>query len=132
MAFEATQIIQTSVPISMTCADGVGIEKGTFLALSDPFTAAVHASASQQIAGICCMEKIASDGITKVAVYRSGIFKVTASGSIVVGAPLALSNVANKVMECTSTFSGSKTIGLALETAADGETFLMELRPGAY
>jgi len=132
MADEATLIIETGIPISMTCSNSVGIEKGCILALSDPFTAAAHASADQMIAGIAASEKIASDGITKVAVYRSGIFKVTASGSILVGTGCALSTYPNRVKGCTANFSGSQTIGLALETAADGETFLMELRPGAY
>lgn len=132
MADEATLIVETSVPISMTCSNTVGIEKGCLLALSDPFTAAAHASADQQCAGVAASEKIASDGITKIAVHRSGIYKATASGSIPVGCPLALSSAANRVKQATSTNSGSSCIGVALETAADGETFLMELRPGAY
>ena len=133
MAYEATLYIETSAPISMTCADGVGIEKGALLVLSDPFTAAAHtAAADGMIAGIAQSEKIASDGITKISVYRSGIFKVTASGAISVGEPCALSSAINKVKLVTTLFSGSRSIGLALETAADGETFLMELKPGAY
>jgi len=133
MAYEATLIIQTGLPISMTCADGAGIEKGAVLALSDPFTAAAHASANQMCAGICNVEKIASDGMTKVSVFRDGIYKVIASGAITVGSPCALSSVANKIKQADSaSCSGSQAIGLALETAADGESFLMELRPGAY
>ena len=131
MAFEATLIFETTKPIPMTCSDTVGIEKGTLLALSDPFTVAAHASANQQIGGIAAGEKIASDGITTIDVFREGIFKVTCSGSVAVGDSLALSSVANKIMSSSATCSGSKTCGLALETVTGDETFLMELRPGS-
>jgi hypothetical protein len=133
MADEATLIYERSLPISFTCSNTVGIEKGTWLVVSDPFTAAAHASIGQMCAGICAVEKIANDGLTRVAVYRDGVFKVIASGSIAVGEPLALSTYPNRVLQATGgsgAYSGSKVVGVALETAADGESFLMDLRIG--
>lgn len=130
MADEATLMWETELPIPMTCADGTGIEKGTLLKISDPFTVAAHSSDEDYVGGIAAEEKIASDGKTKIAVYRGGIFKVTASGAITAGQTVALSATANKVKVSDSTCVSSKTFGIALETAADGDTFLVELRPG--
>jgi len=129
MTYEATLLFETHIPIPFTVADGATIEKGTLLALSDPMTAAAHASDEQVFAGILRSEKVANDGCITADVYRGGIFKVTASGAIAVGETCALSSLANKVKKADATCSGSKTIGVALETVADGETFRMEVRP---
>jgi len=81
MANEATLVIETAPPIAFTCADGTGIEKGTFLTLSDPMTvAATGANANAVVIGIAAAEKIANDGNTKIPVYLEGIFKVLAGG----------------------------------------------------
>lgn len=134
MTNEAVLIYETEMPIPFTCADGVGIEKGAILKISDPMTAAIAATSGDLIAGIAATEKIASDGKTKVSVYRGGIFKVIASGSITVGDALASAagNTAdtNKVRTAVAADVASKTIGIALETATTGESFLMELKPG--
>ena len=130
MANEATLIFTDGVPIPFTCADGTGIERGTILKMTDPFTAIAASGVNDIVAGIAATEKIASDGKTKIAVYRSGIFKVTASGSIAVGDSCG-TDISNLIRSNTNTnsLSGSKSIGIALETAANGETFLMELKP---
>lgn len=126
MANEATLIYETESPIPMTCANGTGIERGTLLTLSDPMTAAAATTSGAAVAGIAAEEKIASDGKTKVPVYRGGIFKVTASGSISVGECVKFTN-SNKVTFAMA--DDEHMAGLALEEVADGETFLMELRP---
>jgi hypothetical protein len=131
MTNEAVLITNVSVPINFTCADGVGIEKGAILKLTDPNTVALADGTNQTVGGIAAEEKIASDGKTKIAVYRRGdIFRVIASGSITVGDSVgtALTNyvVSNRT---TSTLSGSLSLGIALETAVDEDTFLMELNP---
>jgi hypothetical protein len=82
MANEAVLFYETHAPIQMTVANGVGIEKGAILTLSDPMTAALCTVSTAAAAGIAHSEKIASDGTTKLAVYRGGIFKVTASGAV--------------------------------------------------
>ena len=80
MANEATLWMEYSPPIPFTCTNATGIEKGTVLQLTDPMTAsAADGTLGDPVAGICASEKIASDGTTKVSVYRSGIFKMTAS-----------------------------------------------------
>lgn len=126
MANEAVLYFETEMPIPMTVANGTGIEKGTLLTLSDPLTAAAVTDSTAAFAGIAAAEKIASDGVTKLAVYRGGVFKVTASGAVTVGDPLVF-EVSNTV--ATQGATATHSCGIALETATNGETFLMELRP---
>jgi len=132
MANEAVLYLEVTKPIFMTCANATGIERGSLLKLSDPNTVILHAATDDVVGGISSGEKIASDGITSVGVYRGAgnQFKVTASGSITCGDSLGMSlGGDNKVYNnrATTNLSGSRTIGTALETATDGETFLMEL-----
>ena len=131
MANEAVLIYETEIPIPFTVANATGIEKGTLLKMTDPMTAITIAAAKDVVAGIAAEEKIASDGKTKLAVYRKGIFKVLLSGSCTVGDPLFVSGTLNNFVigngSGTGTLSGSKIIGYALETGATNETILMEL-----
>lgn len=130
MANEARLIIETGKPIMMKCADATGIEKGAILQLTDPMTASLADGTNQTVAGICSGEKIASNGTLYVGVYREGFAVVKASGSITVGDSVgtALSNlvVSNRA---TSVLSGAKCLGIAMETATDGEEFVIEIRP---
>jgi hypothetical protein len=131
MAFELTLVYETSVPISFTVADGAGIEKGSVLKFADPMTAAITAGDNDIIAGVLAEEKIASDGKTKVGVYRGGIFKATAgTAGVTAGASIVTdtaTSAANKLADAA--VNEMNVIGIALETAAAGETFLFELRP---
>jgi hypothetical protein len=132
MANESVLIFETETAVPFTCADGAGIEKGALLQLTDPMTASLASAANQMVAGIAAEEKIASDGKTKIAVYRGGIFKVIASGSIAVGDELGFANYSdNRVYSnrAAANVSGSTIVGTALETATVGESFLMELKP---
>lgn len=129
MANEATLMYETHLPIPFTCSNVLGIEKGTILKMTDPFTAAASAAANDVVAGIAAEEKIANDGKTKISVYRGGIFKVTASGSISVGDPLVTAVPAGTNLVATAGVNAEQVIGIALETASAGETFLMELNP---
>lgn len=126
MANEAVLVYETHQPIQMTVTNATGIEKGALLTLSDPMTAALVTASTSAFAGIAASEKIVSDGNTKLGVYRGGVFKVTASGAVTVGRSVVFES-GNTVMNAgaTSVFFA----GTALETAADGETFLMELNP---
>lgn len=128
-----TLIIETELPISMTCADGAGIPKGTLLKLSDPFTVAASDGDADVIAGIAAEEKIASDGKTKIAVYRGGYFKATCGEACTVGKSLmsySSTGDANDIIDGTNAALYSKLLGIALETGADGETILYELCVG--
>jgi hypothetical protein len=139
MTNEAVLYFETAPAIPMTCSNTTGIERGTILKLADPLTVSICSTATAEIvAGIAAEEKIASDGHTKVGVYRHGVFKVIASGSITAGDALGTvgdgSNnyvySLNGLQSSSIAFSGSRVLGIALETAADEETFLMELNIG--
>ena len=125
MANEAVLMFEVSVPLPFTVSNTVGIEKGACLTLSDPMTAALATNSTAAFAGIACEEKIASDGRTKLGVYRGGIFKVLASGAITVGKAVNFQDN----YACEVAVNCEHVAGLALETAANGESFLFELKP---
>ncbi len=131
MADEATLFIETEHPIDFTVADGTAITKGAVLQLSDPFTAIIAAASNAMIAGIAAADKIASDGVTKLAVYRGGVFKLTGSGSITAGDPVGVVIGLNRVQSVVGslTLSGSRILGTALETSTNGETLFVDVRP---
>lgn len=129
MANEATLMIETDLPIPMTCANGTGIEKGTVLKLSDPYTVAACSADNDVFMGVAAEEKIANDGKTKIAVYTRGIFKmvIEAGNSTTVGQDC--------VIKGTNTIGGYTTlddekgyvVGKALETGAAGESVLVQV-----
>jgi hypothetical protein len=127
MANEWVLVHETQLPIPFTVADNVSVEKGTLCKMTDPRTAAASDGNNDIFAGVTAEEKIASDGRTKLGLYRGGIFKVKASGAITVGDPLVTKGSANLVI--TAAVNQEQVIGIALETAAEAETFLVELRP---
>lgn len=131
MANEATLHVATGLPVKFTVSNTTGIEKGTILQLTDPWTASAQSGANQAVAGIANSEKIASDGVTTLDVHTQGIFRVTLSGACTVGASLVTDAALNHVKQApiSSSVSGANIIGRALETGADGETIFMELRP---
>lgn len=133
MALETTLVFATTAPIPFTCADGTGIEKGALLVLSDPFTVATTSGDTDPIVGIAAEEKIANDGKTKIGVYTTGIFKgyaglagVTAGMAIITD---TATGAANELV--VADVNSEHIVGRALETAADGETFLFQLNPFA-
>ena len=130
MADEATLFIETNHPIDFTVADGTAIAKGATLQLNDPFTAIAPTATSAMVAGIAAAEKIASDGVTKLAAYRDGIFRMTASGTITAGDPVSFGGN-NRVISAVGllTLSGSRILGVSLESATNAQTFYVELRP---
>jgi hypothetical protein len=133
MAGECTLVFETEPPIMMTCADATAIPKGTILKLADPFTASLANGDADYVAGIAAEEKIANDGKTKIAVYRRGYFIGLAGGTCTAGKALMTYNGTgddNDIIDATNAGVASKTLGIALETAANNETFLFELNPG--
>lgn len=132
MANEATLRDFQENPIDFTVADGTGIEKGTLLKLTDPRTAIISTASGDPCAGIAAVEKVASDGSTRLSVYKRGIFDMTASGAITAGnyvGSAADTNYPNTVMFTAGAakFSGAAVIGYALETASDGEVVQIQL-----
>ena len=116
-------------------ADGTGIEKGALLKITDPRTAALSDGTADVIAGIAAREKIANDGVTRLAVIRNNcIADMVASGAVTVGDNViaATTNSENEIKTAVGTVaSGSKVIGQALETATDGETIEVWVNVGA-
>lgn len=129
MANEAVLEIETELPISMTCADGTGIEKGAFLKLADPYTVSIATALNDIVGGIAAEEKIASDGKTKIAVYRGGIFKVVTSGSVTVGNACVMAGRGSTNEIEAASINHENIMGIALETATDTESLLFELKP---
>jgi len=131
MALEATLIYETELPIPFTCADGTGIEKGAILTLSDPMTVVTCATDTAVVAGIAAEEKIASDGKTKIAVWRRGIFRCfIGAGGCTAGDALITDVGTGAPNELATADVNSENIfGRALETAADTESALVELNP---
>jgi hypothetical protein len=132
MASEATLIFELEPPIPFTVAEATGIAKGAILLMSDPMTAATSTASDDIIAGIAAEEKVASDGRTKLAVYIRGIFKMEANGTITVGQMVKsdATNATNTVIAVAQAAGAIENVlGRALETAADGETFLVHVNP---
>ena len=133
MANEAILWFETEIPIPFTVANATGVEKGAYMQLSDPMTAAICSGDADLFAGIASKEKIASDGNTKLGLFRGGYFKGTASGNIAVGDPLAVDgsdgqNLLYSVL-LTESISGCRVIGTSMETATTLQTFIFELKP---
>ena len=115
--------------IPFICANATGIEMGTVVKLADPFTVSAAAAQNDIVGGITLAEKIASDGVITVPVARSGVWKVTASGNITVGNALVVAPIPTANKFEAAAVNAENIAGTALETATDGQTFLMELRP---
>jgi hypothetical protein len=124
----AVLMVETELPIQMTCAEATAIPKGTVLKLSTPFTVAASSADNDLFGGIAAEEKIASDGKTSIAVYRGGIFKCEAGTTgVTVGKPVGIEAL-NEFKDNTANDSDlGYNFGVALETAANGQFFLMEL-----
>ena len=129
MANECVLITMVDNPIGFAVANATGITKGTVLKISGSNTVAASNAVDDLIGGIAFADKIASDGVTQLAVYRNGRFKATISGSnVAVGDALGTSLTANMLKLANLNLSGSRIIGRALEpTSASGQTILFEM-----
>ena len=127
MANEATLWMELDLPIPFTVSDGAGIEKGTVCKMTDPMTAAAATADNDLFAGIAAEEKIASDGITKLALYRRGIFKMIIAGgeSTTVGQDVVIKGTNTIGNYTTLDDEKGYVIGTALETGAAGESVLV-------
>ena len=131
MALEAELIYETETPVPFTCADGTAIPKGSILKLTDPMTVAIADGDTDIVAGIAAEEKVASDGKTKIAVYRRGIFKVyVGAAGATVGAAAITDVATGAANELVNADVNSENIaGRWLETATDTQSALLELNP---
>jgi ribosomal protein L35AE/L33A len=131
MANEAVLVLKYEDPIDFIVADGANITKGAILKLTSPRTAALANGARDQIAGIAARDKVANDGRTRLAVYRRGIFRVKVSGSVSAGESVSSHGNENIVAKSTAASLGSKSMGVMLEDATEGQVKEMELNIGA-
>ena len=130
MANEAILRVRLGDPIDFTVADGTAIPKGAICKMTDPRTAVLADGDADIVAGIAAREKIASDGRTQLAIFRSGIFDVVASGSITVGdAVVTCASTGGANIVSTAAVNAENILGTALETATDSEVFQIELNP---
>ena len=131
MTNEAKLLVETHIPISFIVADAA-IAKGAICKMSDNMTAALSDGDADVVAGIAKGEKISGDGKLRHGMYRGGIFRVIASGSITVGDALMTAGAtggANYV--ATAAADSNNLLGIALESVSTGETLRMELNPAA-
>ena len=123
----AVLMVETELPIMMTCADAA-IPKGTILKLATPYTVSASSADNDLFGGIAAEEKISGDGKLQIAVYRGGFFKVEAgAGGVTVGLPVGIVALNNFKNTTANDNDLGYNFGVALETAADTEFFLMEL-----
>lgn len=146
MANEHVLMTQKTFPISMTVANGTGIEKGTLLAFSGggSNTAAAAFSTVAVLAGVSYTEKIANDGITQIAVLSGpgDELKAFASGSISKGDPVGASQTAGatqfpnylRSLSGALSLSGAVILGYSKEDCTNGQSFkyVLNIQTPAY
>ena len=122
MANEWKIVRETSVPIPFTVA--TTFEKGTALKITDPNTVAASTADGERFIGVAATEVVT--GQTKCDVWTSGVFIVKDSGAGVTAGDTLKLNGANLVatQDEAGALSLSETVGIALETAGAGNTFL--------
>jgi hypothetical protein len=131
MANEAILRLKYEDPIDFIVADGTAISKGTLLKLTDPRTAAATAADEDVFAGIAARDKVASDGRTRLAVYRRGIFALMATAAAITAGDAVAIGGANTIKKADASCVGSKVIGIALESTTGSEAIEVELNIGA-
>ena len=126
MANEAVLMVQLEPSVSMTVANSAAIEKGTVMALTDPFTVAASSADNDIFGGIATEEKIANDGKTKISVCFRGIFKMVVSATASTVGKHQVIKGANTIGDYTTNDAElGYVIGKALETGANTETILV-------
>jgi len=129
MADEHVLVYETHEAIPFTCENTLGIEKGTAVRLLDPATVSAATTLADICGGVTKTEKIASDGKTKVSVYRGGIFRAKISGSVTAGDPLVFAGGGANNLLATAAVNAEAVWGIAFETGTNAETILYELSP---
>jgi hypothetical protein len=120
-----------------TCATSTAIPKGTYLKNADAHTASASTGTGDGFCGFAHADINSSTDTafnteTSVTADKGGMYELTASGAITVNAYVKTAAPGNYVMQCTTadmTSSIAFTIGIARETAADGEQINVEVFP---
>jgi len=132
MAYEAVIIEllgNAGDPVRYTVADGVLIPKGSLMYLSGDREATISSAQGQIFVGIATTEKVASDGITALAVYTNGIFDLTDEGAgITLGDMVKLGGVNTiATQDEAGVNAAAETVGLALEAATGSEVIAVRI-----
>lgn len=122
-----------------TCSDALALSRGTLVSLIDPMTITMAnlftgaATAGTGFAGVVIRDKEANDGATQVAVLLEGVMDARASGAI--NAQDAVYCAGNDEVRVLTTAQisaaltvntlNSHMLGIAEETAADGEVIMV-------
>jgi hypothetical protein len=125
MANEAViiELFNGGRPMKFTCADNVGIEKGTLMELSGDKLVIANTNANAPLVGIAAKEKEANDGSTQISVYTDGIFDVlTDADTDAVGIVMANTATENTIGNASAAnlLDGS-VLGYILESHAGAE-----------
>lgn len=120
-----------------TCATSTGIAKGTYLKNSDAFTASASTGTGDGFIGFAHADvNMATDTNfnteTSVTADKGGMYELVASGAITNNAYVKTAAPGNYVMQATDadmTASIAIIIGIARETASDGEQINVEVFP---
>lgn len=113
-----------------TVADGVAIDKGTYLKLSGDRTAAASTGTGDIFVGFANADKEASDGATSLTANKGAICELVASGAIGLGQYVKTAAPGNYVMAADDDDVKSSyaiIVGRANEAASDGETINVEV-----
>ena len=127
MANEVTKITllgNAGDPVEYTVDDTIAVPKGTIMKYGSSPQTAVAATTTSLIAGIASCEKKADDGVTKLALWTHGEFKIAATaatGSMTLGRPVKITGP-NTVApsDAVTIEQASENFGFALETVAGG------------
>ena len=107
--------------IRYTIADGLSVSKGTLLGLADE-RAAVAQAVLIRPAGVAAEEHIANKGITSISLWQNGVFRVIASGAILIGDSLIAGGVGEPNVVTSSALVHEWTGMKALDAVStDGE-----------
>jgi hypothetical protein len=120
-----------------TCATATAIPKGTFLKGADPHTASASTGTGDYFVGFAHADVNNSTDTsfnteTSVTADKGGMYELVASGAIVAGQKVKTAAPGNYVMACLDadvTSSYAVVVGIARETATDGETINVEVLP---
>lgn len=132
MGNEAVLKLKTDVPFDWIVADIRGVEKGTVMKMSGVGAAIASTGNGDIFAGITRREKIASDGRTRLALFRRGIFDMVAASpdTIAAGAWVTSSGTNLIRLATTAELILGKGIGITREEITAGSTG--EVMVGGY
>lgn len=109
-------------PVEYTIADNTAIPKGSIMEFSaSPQTVVISSADGKFFAGIASVEKVANDGITKMACITHCVAECKYSAGGTLGQPQKISGV-NTIADADSDTiaTACEVVGIGLETATTG------------